>query len=81
MSLSAMAILTLAFSSSPTQAGVDTVRIRGDLSKSIHTMRGGMGASWDAIEELIPLESDRSHGGSAWLANPPVEDEGAWDQV
>jgi hypothetical protein len=47
----------------------------------IHTMRGGFGASWHAIEQPIPVEGDRSHGGSAWGANPPAEDTQAWRQI
>jgi hypothetical protein len=47
----------------------------------IHTMRGGFGASWHAIERPIPVEKNRSHGGSAWGANPPPEDAKAWRQI
>ena len=46
-----------------------------------HRMRGGIGASWHAIEANIPVEGDRSHGGSGWGANPPPEDDLAWQAV
>jgi hypothetical protein len=44
-------------------------------------MRGGFGASWHAIEQPIPVEGDHSHGGSAWGANPPAENNKAWRQI
>lgn len=40
-------------------------------------MRGGIGASWHAIEEPIPI----GNGGSGWGAYPPAEDERAWQQI
>jgi len=43
----------------------------------INTMRGGIGASWHAIEKPIPV----GHGGSGWGAYPPAEDERAWEQI
>ncbi|WP_348265169.1 hypothetical protein P8935_11645 [Telmatobacter sp. DSM 110680] len=56
--------------SSPVEISVDT-------SKIINTMRGGIGASWHAIEQPIPI----GHGGSGWGAYPPAEDERAWQQI
>ncbi|MGZ7072840.1 MAG: hypothetical protein ACXVKL_10405 [Candidatus Angelobacter sp.] len=53
------------------------VEISVDTSKIINTMRGGMGASWHAIEEPIPI----GHGGSGWGAYPAAEDERAWQQI
>jgi len=44
-------------------------------------MRGGFGASWHAIEQPIPVEGDRSHGGSAWGGNPSADDTAAWRQI
>ena len=51
-------------------------------------MRGGMGASWHAIEEPIPYSDkphpvfgNKSHGGSGWGAYPPAEDDAAWQQI
>ncbi len=52
-----------------------------DATTATHTMRGGFGASWHAIEQPIPVEGDRSHGGSAWGANPPASDRRAWRQI
>jgi hypothetical protein len=57
------------------------VRLTVNAESVIHTMRGGFGASWHAIEQPIPVEGDRSHGGSAWGANPPAEDARAWRQI
>jgi hypothetical protein len=53
------------------------VEITVDTSKVINTMRGGIGASWHAIEAPIPI----GHGGSGWGAYPPAEDERAWQQI
>jgi len=57
------------------------VKLTVDVEAVVHTMRGGFGASWHAIEQPIPVEGDRSHGGSAWGANPPAEDNRAWHQI
>lgn len=57
------------------------VKLTTDASAVVHTMRGGFGASWHAIEQPIPVEGDRSHGGSAWGANPPAGDARAWRQL
>jgi hypothetical protein len=54
------------------------VTLTANADAVIHIMRGGFGASWHAIEQPIPVEGDRSHGGSAWGANPPAEDTRAW---
>jgi hypothetical protein len=53
------------------------VEISVDTSKVINTMRGGMGASWHAIEQPIAI----GHGGSGWGAYPAAEDEHAWEQI
>ncbi|MBI4607246.1 MAG: hypothetical protein HY721_35220 [Planctomycetes bacterium] len=52
-------------------------RIAVDASRVLRTMRGGIGASWHAIEEPIP----GTHGGSGWGAYPPAEDEAAWKEI
>jgi hypothetical protein len=64
------------------------VRITVDLARVVNTMRGGIGASWHAIEEPIPVSEkphpvfpNKSHGGSGWGAYPPAEDEAAWAQI
>jgi hypothetical protein len=53
------------------------VEISVDTGKIVNTMRGGIGASWHAIEQPIPI----GHGGSGWGAYPPAEDERAWQQI
>ena len=53
------------------------VEISVDTCKVVNTMRGGIGASWHAIEKPIPI----GHGGSGWGAYPPAEDERAWQQI
>ena len=79
-----------------TWIGVGPVAILGqdasvvvDAAKIINVMRGGIGASWHAIEEPIPY-SDKpahpifvnlSHGGSGWGGYPPAEDDAAWRQI
>jgi hypothetical protein len=62
--------------SAPTKTAT-VVKINVDASKVINTMRGGIGASWHAIEKPIPI----GHGGSAWGAYPPAEDDRAWQQI
>ncbi|HEY5913263.1 MAG TPA: hypothetical protein VJA21_21940 [Verrucomicrobiae bacterium] len=57
------------------------VTLRLDAARTVHTMRGGFGASWHAIEQPIAVEGDRSHGGSAWGANPPADDKRRWRQI
>ncbi len=57
------------------------VKITVNLGGMTRTMRGGIGASWHAIENPIPVEGDTSHGGSAWGANPAPENTRAWHQI
>jgi hypothetical protein len=58
-----------------------------DCGKVLNTMRGGIGASWHAIEAPIPygvkhpVFSGYSHGGSGWGGYPPAEDQRAWQQI
>jgi hypothetical protein len=52
-----------------------------DAATVVNTMRGGIGASWHAIEEPIPVVGGRSHGGSGWGGYPPAEDDAAWQQI
>ena len=64
------------------------VRVTVDLASVVNTMRGGIGASWHAIEQPMPY-ADRpdavfgikSHGGSGWGGYPPAEDDAAWVQI
>ncbi len=64
------------------------VRITVDTARVLNTMVGGMGASWHAIEEPIPVSEkphpifpNKSHGGSGWGGYPPAEDDAAWAQI
>jgi len=65
------------------------VQVDVDLSKPLHTMRGGIGASWHAIQEpmLVTPGGDArfggiiSHGGSGWGGYPSAENEKAWQQI
>ncbi len=63
--------------------------IHVDASKIIHTMRGGMGASWHTLSWEIPLENSKykfparevGPRGSAFGGNPPVTEVDAWKQI
>ena len=66
----------------------NAVAITVDIGTVANTMRGGIGASWHAIEEPIPYSDkphpvfgNKSHGGSGWGAYPPAEDDAAWQQI
>jgi hypothetical protein len=53
------------------------VTVTIDAGQPVRTMRGGLGASWHAIEAPIP----GSEGGSGWGAYPPAGDEAAWQSL
>ena len=63
--------------------------IKIDASQIIHTMKGGMGASWHAISKELPLNNEKykfpvrgtSPRGSAYGGNPPVTNVEAWNQI
>jgi hypothetical protein len=63
------------------------VLVTVDCAKVVNTMRGGLGASWHAMETPIPygvqhpVFTGYSHGGSGWGGYPPAEDERAWQQI
>ena len=63
------------------------VQVTVNCGKVVNVMRGGLGASWHAIEAEIPygvkhpVFTQFSHGGSGWGAYPPAEDERAWQQI
>ena len=57
------------------------VTIGVDGSQVKHVMRGGIGASWHAIETPIPVVDGRSHGGSGWGGYPPADDDASWRQI
>lgn len=52
-----------------------------DLDAVVNVMRGGIGASWHAIENPIPITDGRSEGGSAWGGNPAADDVERWRQL
>ncbi|MCX6901273.1 MAG: hypothetical protein NT105_21560 [Verrucomicrobia bacterium] len=64
-----------------------SVEVSVDAAKIVNTLRGGIGASWHAMEAPIPYGvkhpdfTGYSHGGSGWGAYPPAEDERAWQQI
>ena len=70
---------------SPLQGG--DVLVTVDCGKVVNTMRGGLGASWHAMETPIPygvkhpVFANYSHGGSGWGGYPPAEDDRAWQQI
>lgn len=87
-------IMVLATSwASPVSAGdlptppVVPVLVNIDCGQVVNIMRGGLGASWHAMEAEIPYNvkhpifTSYSHGGSGWGAYPPAEDERAWQQI
>ena len=82
-STSLLIIVLLTLTLSPNKAQCTSsktpppVEINVDTSKIINTMRGGIGASWHAIEKPIPI----GHGGSGWGAYPPADNERAWQQI
>ena len=77
IALSFAASLPLCTADATQPSAPPVVEISVDSSKVTNTMRGGIGASWHAIEQPIPI----GHGGSGWGAYPPAEDERAWQQI
>jgi Cellulase (glycosyl hydrolase family 5) len=65
------------------------IDVRVNAEKVIHTMRGGIGASWHAMSKELPLENDKydypvrhtNPRGSAYGANPPVSEKKMWDRL
>jgi hypothetical protein len=63
--------------------------IRVNADSVLHTMRGGIGASWHAMSKEIPLENEnydypvrfQNPRGSAYGGNPPVSEKKMWDQI
>jgi len=82
-----LSVMVVAFAASRTHCDaasprtVDNVTIQVDTGTVVHTMRGGWGASWHAIEKPIPYGDGYTHGGSAWGGNPPSDDDDAWQQI
>ena len=65
------------------------IKITINASQNIHTMKGGMGASWHVITDVMPLNNEKykykvrevSPLGSAYGGNPPASDTIAWNQI
>jgi hypothetical protein len=55
----------------------NAVGIAVDAGKVVHTMAGGIGASWHAIADDPRCEL----AGSAWGGNPPPENAAQWKQL
>jgi len=80
-------LLASFFPCSPVKSQSDTFTIFTD--SVIHTMRGGIGASWHAISDIGPLENQKfkypiredNPLGSAWAGNPPLMNKEAWQQL
>jgi hypothetical protein len=70
-----------ALSAAPLGAAEAQVTLSVDCGQVQHVMRGGIGASWHAIETPIPVVDGRSHGGSGWGGYPPAGDNRAWRQI
>jgi hypothetical protein len=89
MPLLAGAVAVAALAPLQVASGGDMVRIHVDAGRTLHTMASGIGASWHALSQDIPLENERyehparetNSRGSAWGGNPPVSEEKAWDQI
>ena len=76
--------LLLPYLSHAGEESPNDVTVTVNTATVLNTMRGGIGASWHAIEEPIPhsetpdpLFGLKSHGGSGWGAYPPADDDGA----
>jgi hypothetical protein len=64
-----------------TAAAQPELTLTADFNQTLHVLRGGIGASWHAMETPIPVVGDRSHGGSGWGGYPPAGDAAAWRQI
>ena len=66
-----------------------SVNISVDPDKEIHTLKGGIGASWHSMSKEIPLDNqlyefpvrEVNPRGSGYGGNPPVSDTLAWQQI
>ena len=84
-SLAAMLALAGASSARASEAGTITACV--DCGRVVNTMRGGLGASWHAMETPIPYgvkgptRQCYTEAGSGWGGYPPAENERAWQQI
>ena len=89
MKTQVIVFLILTLLTSCTMNKKQSFEIKVDASQIIHTMKGGMGASWHALHYDIPLENEKykypvreiAPRGSAWGGNPPANDTAAWKQI
>lgn len=87
--LSAAAVLVMGIAAAILFAGLVATagepakaRISVKADQVVRTMRGGLGASWHAIETpMLGSREGGALGGSAWGANPSPEDEPAWQSL
>ncbi len=69
------------------ESGLPQIHINPE--QVIHTITGGIGASWHALSKEIPLNNEKydypvriiNPRGSAYGGNPPVNDNLAWEQI
>ena len=85
-SIVSRALLVSALTAATSSLPADEVSVAVDTRSVINTMRGGIGASWHAIEEPISTTFDpvfglHQHGGSGWGGSPPAENEAAWNEL
>ena len=71
-------VMTSIFAAPVCSAKAAEVQVVIDTTSVLNTMRGGIGASWHAIEKPI---APTKYGGSGWGGNPPAEDSAAWQQL
>ena len=65
------------------------INITVDANNVTHQMKGGIGASWHALINDIPLNNEKydypvrfvNPRGSAFAGNPPLADTAAWNQL
>lgn len=65
------------------------INLHVDANSVIYTLKGGIGASWHAMVNEIPLENEKydypvrfiNPRGSAYAGNPPLTDTAAWRQL
>ncbi len=74
-------------SAAPSVSPGGPVLVTVDCANVVNIMRGGIGASWHAMETPIPygvkhpVFNSYSHGGSGWGGYPPADDERTWQQI
>jgi hypothetical protein len=76
-----LALAVLVLLSIRLEARPEMVKVTVNLDSTLNRMKGGIGASWHAIEDSIPLVGQISHGGSGWGANPDPSDSLRWAEL